>query len=159
MHDGALFRLASLSKSIVSFAALMQVDEGLLALDAPIGDYLPVLDGLRMKSGGKPRRAPTVRDLMRHRASPTFGNPRRRTARGPQNDFAGQMPFSRHSSRGRWWRSREAFATAIRPTCWADRGGWMACRSAIAGSGFQRLGMPKRLRVPPPGWPGWRGHP
>jgi CubicO group peptidase (beta-lactamase class C family) len=96
MHEGALFRLASLSKSIVSFAALMQVDEGLLALDAPVGDYLPVLDGLRMKSGGKPRRAPTVRDLMRHTsglayASEILDTELREAAM--QNDFAGQMPY------------------------------------------------------------------
>lgn len=66
MHDGALFRLASLSKPIVSFAAMMQVEQGLLALDAPASDYLPALDGLRMKSGARPDRAPTVRDLLRH---------------------------------------------------------------------------------------------
>lgn len=69
MHDGALFRLASLSKAIVSFAALMQVDAGLLALDAPVADYLPTLDGMRMKSGARPQRAPTVRDLLRHTAA------------------------------------------------------------------------------------------
>lgn len=66
MHDGALFRIASLTKSIVSFAALMQVEEGLLALDAPVSDYLPMANSLRMKSGARPHRAPTVRDLMRH---------------------------------------------------------------------------------------------
>lgn len=66
MHDGALFRIASLTKSIVTFAALMQIEEGLLALDAPVSDYLPILDDLRMKSGARPDRAPTVRDLMRH---------------------------------------------------------------------------------------------
>lgn len=66
MHDAAIFRLASLSKPIVSFAALMQVDEGLLALDAPLGDYLPQLNDLRMKSGEQPNRAPTIRDLLRH---------------------------------------------------------------------------------------------
>lgn len=66
MHDAAIFRLASLSKPVVSCAALMQIDEGLLALDAPLGDYLPQLKDLRMKSGEKPNRAPTVRDLLRH---------------------------------------------------------------------------------------------
>jgi CubicO group peptidase (beta-lactamase class C family) len=66
MHDGAFFRIASLTKSIVTFAALMQVEERLLALDAPASDYLPILNDLRMKSGARPDRAPTVRDLMRH---------------------------------------------------------------------------------------------
>jgi len=66
MHDGALFRIASLTKPVVSFAALMQVEEGLLVLDAPASDYLPLLDNLRMKTGARPDRAPTVRDLLRH---------------------------------------------------------------------------------------------
>jgi CubicO group peptidase (beta-lactamase class C family) len=66
MHDGALFRIASLTKSVVTVAALMQVEEGRLALDAPIGDYLQVLGDLRMPSGARPDRLPTVRDLMRH---------------------------------------------------------------------------------------------
>ncbi len=66
MHDGALFRIASLTKAVVSFAALMQVQDGSLALDAPASDYLPVLDNLRMKTGVRPERKPTVRDLMRH---------------------------------------------------------------------------------------------
>lgn len=72
MHDAAMFRLASLSKPVVSCAALMQIDEGLLALDAPLGDYLPVLSELRMKSGAKPDRAPTVRDLLRHTSGLTY---------------------------------------------------------------------------------------
>ncbi|CAN5493311.1 serine hydrolase domain-containing protein [soil metagenome] len=71
--DSALFRLASLSKSIVSFAALMLVDEGRLVLDAPIGDYLPVLNDQRMLSGERPHRAPTVRDLLRHTAGLDYG--------------------------------------------------------------------------------------
>ena len=66
MHDEVLFRLASLTKSIVTFAALMQVDEGTLALDAPVADYLPEFADVRMNSGARPERAPTVRDLMRH---------------------------------------------------------------------------------------------
>lgn len=96
MHDAALFRLASLSKSIVSFAALMQAGEGLLELDAPASDYLPVLDGLRMKSGARPQRAPTVRDLMRHTSGLAYEweipDPELREA-ALKSDFAGQMPY------------------------------------------------------------------
>ncbi|WP_164932015.1 serine hydrolase domain-containing protein [Janthinobacterium sp. 17J80-10] len=73
MHDGALFRLASLTKTIVTFAALMQVDEGHIALDAPVSDYLPVLKDQRLPSGERPQRAPTVRDLMRHTAGLDYG--------------------------------------------------------------------------------------
>lgn len=66
MHEAALFRLASLTKPVVSLAALMLVAEGRLALDAPVADYLPALRGLRMPGGAAPRRAPAVRDLLRH---------------------------------------------------------------------------------------------
>jgi len=68
MHDGVRFRIASLTKPVVTLAALMLVDEGRLDLDTPVGALLPVLADLRLKGGERPRRAPTVRDLMRHSA-------------------------------------------------------------------------------------------
>ena len=66
MHEGVRFRIASLTKPIVTVAALMLVDEGRLDLDAAVGELLPELRDLRMKGGAAPRRSPTVRDLMRH---------------------------------------------------------------------------------------------
>ncbi len=66
LHAGVRFRVASLTKPVVTLAALMLVDEGRLDLDAAVGDYLPVLRDLRLKAGQAPRVAPTVRDLMRH---------------------------------------------------------------------------------------------
>lgn len=66
MHAGVRFRIASLTKPVVTVAALMLVDEGRLALDAPLGDYLPALRQLRLAGSVAPQRAPTVRDLMRH---------------------------------------------------------------------------------------------
>jgi CubicO group peptidase (beta-lactamase class C family) len=60
------FRIASLTKPVVTFAALMLADEGRLELDAAIGDYLPVLRDMCLKGSARPRAAPTVRDLMRH---------------------------------------------------------------------------------------------
>ncbi len=66
MHMGVRFRIASLTKPVVTLAALMLVDEGRLELDAAVGDLLPVLRGLRLQGGRMPRAAPTVRDLMRH---------------------------------------------------------------------------------------------
>lgn len=95
MHDGALFRLASLSKPVVSFAAMMQVGEGLLELDAPASAYLPVLHGLRMKWGARPDRAPTVRDLMRHTSGLAYAwENRDAEARemALQSDVLAQMP-------------------------------------------------------------------
>jgi CubicO group peptidase (beta-lactamase class C family) len=64
LHDGVRFRIASLTKPVVTVAALMLVDEGRLDLDAPVADILPVLGGLRLADGTPA--APTVRDLMRH---------------------------------------------------------------------------------------------
>ncbi len=66
LHDEALFRIASLTKAVVSVAALTFVQERRLDLDAPITDYLPEMTGLRMVSGARPARLPTVRDLLRH---------------------------------------------------------------------------------------------
>lgn len=68
MHAELRFKFASLTKPIVSIAALMLVDEGRLELDAPVGSYLPALSAMRMADGAQPQRAPTVRDLMRHTA-------------------------------------------------------------------------------------------
>ena len=66
MHMEVRFRIASLTKPVVTLAALMLVDEGRLDLDAAVGELLPMLRDLRLKGGQKPRTAPTVRDLMRH---------------------------------------------------------------------------------------------
>ena len=96
MHEDALFRLASLTKPVVSLAALMQVDEGRLALDAPIADYLPVLRDLRMGNGVAPPRAPTVRDLLRHTSGLAYETEFREAALREialKNDFGARMPF------------------------------------------------------------------
>lgn len=66
MHDGVRFRLASLTKPVVTLAVLMLVDAGRLSLDTPVGELLPALRDPRLASGQRPQRAPTVRDLMRH---------------------------------------------------------------------------------------------
>jgi CubicO group peptidase (beta-lactamase class C family) len=66
LHEGVRFRIASLTKPVVTVAALMLVDEGRLDLDAPVGAILPPLRDLRLADGTPA--APTVRDLMRHTA-------------------------------------------------------------------------------------------
>lgn len=68
MHEGVRFRIASLTKPVVTLAALMLVDEGRLDLATPVGEILPVLQALRLADGSRPDPAPTVRDLMRHTA-------------------------------------------------------------------------------------------
>lgn len=64
MHFGVRFRIASLTKPVVSLAVLMLADEGRLDLDAPVAQYLPVLRALR--TGTEVPAGPTVRDLLRH---------------------------------------------------------------------------------------------
>lgn len=66
MQDEALFRIASLTKAVVSVAALTFVQQRRLSLDAPITEYLPEMAQLRLASGERPARAPSVRDLLRH---------------------------------------------------------------------------------------------
>jgi CubicO group peptidase (beta-lactamase class C family) len=66
MRDDALFRIASLTKPVVSVLALMEVEAGRLDLDLPVANYLPELARVRLANAAAPKRAPTVRDLMRH---------------------------------------------------------------------------------------------
>jgi len=71
--------LASVTKPIVSVAAMMLVEEGKLDLLAPVSHYLPELKDLKVGAeytdltAGKmalrldePHRSMTVQDLMRH---------------------------------------------------------------------------------------------
>lgn len=64
-----VFDLASVTKVVVTTtAALMLVEEGKLALDRPVGEYLSAFAG----------RALTVRDLLAHRSGlPAYLTPRR----------------------------------------------------------------------------------
>jgi CubicO group peptidase (beta-lactamase class C family) len=56
-----VFRMASLTKSFTALAALKLRDEGKLALDAPLGEYLP---GLRLVGLAPDAPAPSVRQLL-----------------------------------------------------------------------------------------------
>ncbi len=51
-------RIGSISKHMTALLALLLAEDGLLSLDAPIGDTLPGLDG--------PAGEPTLRQLLRH---------------------------------------------------------------------------------------------
>ncbi|MGB7304385.1 MAG: serine hydrolase domain-containing protein [Burkholderiaceae bacterium] len=72
MHDGARFRIASLTKGMVSLVALRLVNAGQLDLDAPVGSVLPKLADMRLLDGKPPSRPPSLRDCLRHTAG--FGN-------------------------------------------------------------------------------------
>ncbi|MBE7941924.1 MULTISPECIES: serine hydrolase domain-containing protein [Ramlibacter] len=79
MAPDAIFRIYSMTKPIVSLAALMLAEEGRLQLGDPVAQYLPAFgrqqvgvpegDGLRMEP---PRRPATVHDLLRHTAGLTY---------------------------------------------------------------------------------------
>src|SRR5437016_3008314 len=86
MKKDAIFRLASMTKPIVSVAAMMLVEEGKLDLIAPVAKYLPEfkdvkvgveqIDPVSGKSSLRleaPHRAMTVQDLLRHTSGLVYG--------------------------------------------------------------------------------------
>ncbi|AIT82194.1 hypothetical protein JI59_21995 (plasmid) [Novosphingobium pentaromativorans US6-1] len=81
MTRDTLFRVASMSKPITSVAAMMLVEDGLLALDSPIARWLPELADLRvLRNGDGPlddtvpaQRDLMVEDLLTHRAGFIYG--------------------------------------------------------------------------------------
>lgn len=85
MPPDALFRVYSMTKPIVSVAALMLMEEGRMALGDPVSRYLPELKDLKVgveKTGpdGKrvlelvpAQRDITVHDLLRHMSGLTYG--------------------------------------------------------------------------------------
>ena len=69
MTKDALFRLASMTKPIVTTVAMMMVEQGLFSLQDPITRWLPELNDLKVETpaGDVPLARPIwVQDLMRH---------------------------------------------------------------------------------------------
>ena len=76
MRLDSVFRIYSMTKGIVTAAAMMLVEEEKLDLDVPVSEYIPEFGGLKVydPSGNrKPGREMTTRDLMRHTAGLTYG--------------------------------------------------------------------------------------
>ncbi len=83
MGADSLFRIYSMTKPIVSVAALALVEQGKLDLDQPLGDLIPAYATTRVATGaldanGAPEtvaadRPITIRDLMRHTSGLTYG--------------------------------------------------------------------------------------
>ncbi len=66
-----LFRIYSMTKPIVSVAAMMLAAEGRLHLGQPVADFIPAFADSRFLEDGRlvaPRRPPSVHDLLRHTA-------------------------------------------------------------------------------------------
>jgi methyl acetate hydrolase len=77
MDEATVFWIASMTKAVVSVAALQQVERGTLTLDGDLADLLPDLAGMEVLDGfeadGTPRlrparRAVTLRHLLTHTA-------------------------------------------------------------------------------------------
>ena len=80
MTDDAIFRIYSMTKPIVSVAAMMLVEEGRLLITDPVSKYIPAFGNLKVGvvNGDKVNLAPlkrpiTVQDLMRHTSGLTYG--------------------------------------------------------------------------------------
>ena len=85
MGRDSIFRIYSMTKPLVSVAAMMMVEEGKLLLEAPVARYIPGFANVRVGvekadgNGGKslelvaPRRPVTVQDLLRHTSGLTYG--------------------------------------------------------------------------------------
>jgi CubicO group peptidase (beta-lactamase class C family) len=85
MRPDSIFRIYSMTKPIVSVAAMMLVEEGKMQVSDPVSKYLPEMGrmkvGVETSEGGKPSlqltdpaRAMTVQDLMRHTSGLTYGS-------------------------------------------------------------------------------------
>ncbi len=137
MKADDIFRIYSMTKPIVSVAALMLVEEGRLVLDAPVARYIPAFASVKVgiektdANGQKtlelvaPRRPMTVQDLMRHTSGLTYGffgdGPGQEALRGQQHHHraaSSRAPSSPSASRRCRWPISPAVpgTTATRPT-------------------------------------------
>ncbi len=76
MSADAIFRIYSMTKPLVSIAAMLLVEDGDLQLNDPVSKHLPSFKDLRVSVGGgeiAPERAMTVQDLLRHTAGLAYG--------------------------------------------------------------------------------------
>ncbi|WP_407492849.1 serine hydrolase domain-containing protein [Pseudooceanicola sp. MF1-13] len=83
MSEDSIFRIYSMTKPIVSAAAMMLVEEGRLILNAPVATYIPEFAEMTVATGevdgeGNPvttpaTRAMTIQDLLRHTSGLTYG--------------------------------------------------------------------------------------
>ncbi|MCJ2063300.1 beta-lactamase family protein [Methylobacterium sp. J-088] len=77
LKPDALWRIYSMTKVVVSVAALVLAERGALRLDQPVADFIPAFGRLAVQGpegGLRPAgSAPTVQDLLRHTAGIAYG--------------------------------------------------------------------------------------
>jgi CubicO group peptidase (beta-lactamase class C family) len=80
MSEDAIFRIYSMTKPIVSVAAMTLVEEGRLSIVDPVSAYIPAFADVKVGvvNGERLDRAPlkrpiTIQDLMRHTSGLTYG--------------------------------------------------------------------------------------
>ena len=76
MDTSSIFRIYSMTKPVTSLAAMMLIERDSIALDDPIGMYLPELKNLMVLKGKglvKSKSKITVRDLLRHTSGFAYG--------------------------------------------------------------------------------------
>jgi len=80
MPADAIFRIYSMTKPIVTVAAMMLVEEGRLSITNPVSNTIPAFANVKVgvANGDKldlvaPKRPITVQDLMRHTSGLTYG--------------------------------------------------------------------------------------
>ena len=67
MRSDAIFDVRSISKPITVFGALLLVEQGKIALDAPLATYLPEFSHVTVKGQSAPTNVPiTIRQMMNH---------------------------------------------------------------------------------------------
>jgi CubicO group peptidase (beta-lactamase class C family) len=73
MAVDSLFRIASMTKPMVSVAAMMLAEEGRLEIGAPVADYIPEFGAMTVGVERRPaQRVMTVQDLLRHTSGLTY---------------------------------------------------------------------------------------
>jgi CubicO group peptidase (beta-lactamase class C family) len=77
MSPDAIFRIASQTKAITSTAVLILVEEGKIAIEEPVGDFIPTFKRTTVEEAGGvvvPAKRPiTIHDLLSHTAGISYG--------------------------------------------------------------------------------------